>query len=66
MEARALALDIPHQRAYGECKVIGTPEEAWYLDELRELYRDYRDPDILAEVVEDHGITEEEWERSLD
>lgn len=55
-----------HERAVGECKVIGTHEEAVYLDELRAEYRQTRDPDILAEVVEDHGITADEWEASID
>jgi hypothetical protein len=52
-------------RPVGECKVIGTPEEAAYLDELRDAYRETRDPAILAEVVEDHGLLADEWHRSL-
>jgi hypothetical protein len=54
-----------HVRAVGECKVIGTHEEALYLADLRRVYRDNPDPDILAEVVEEHGITAEEWEAGL-
>lgn len=54
-----------HERAVGECKVIGTYDEAQYLNELRESYRDYPDPDILAEVIEDHGLTAEDWEASI-
>lgn len=54
-----------HKRAVGECKVIGTYEEAVYLDQLRAEYRQTRDPEIVAEVVEDHGVTEAQWKASL-
>lgn len=56
---------VPHVRAVGECKVIGTHEETLYLEELRGTYRETRDPAILAEVVEEHGITVAEWEQGL-
>lgn len=56
---------LKHQRAVGECKVIGTHEEAVYLNELRESYREDPDPEILAEVYEDHGITADGWLASL-
>lgn len=52
-----------YTRAVGECKVIGTHEEALYLEELRAMYRENRDPAIRAEVVEEHGITADEWDR---
>ena len=56
---------MEHVRAVGECKIIGSHEEHVYLDELRASYRETRDPAILAEVVEEHGLTAAEWERSL-
>lgn len=56
---------MEHERAVGECKVIGTYEEAVYLKELRAEYRETRDPEIVREVVEDHGITADEFEASL-